>query len=207
MVEGHQGLDAVLQQLIAEVLVKFDTGFVDLARALGQDAGPADGKAVGFQAHLFHQGHILPPAVVKINGGIGVLAVGNAAGAVVDQSVPDGLALAVGIPAALDLGGCSGGAPQKVFREFGHINLFLELPSCMPRPVRCRAGHQIKEALAKRSTQVLCIPGGHPAEGRKCLTCVGKPSVPQPRPWPRPGCAYPRCRRGRWPCRRTRSAA
>ena len=46
---------------------------------------------------MLHQGHILSPAVVKINGDVGVLAVGDLAGAVMDQGVPDGLPFAVGV--------------------------------------------------------------------------------------------------------------
>ena len=120
VVEGHQWLDAVFQQLVAEILVKSDARLVDLANTLGQHPGPADGKPVGLQAHLLHQGHILSPAVVKINGDVGVLAVGDLAGAVMDQGVPDGLPFAVGVPAALDLGGRCGCAPQEIFGEGGH---------------------------------------------------------------------------------------
>ena len=114
------GADAVFQQFVAEVLVEFDPRLVDPSHPFGQDAGPADGKAVGFQAHLLHQGDVLFPAVVEIDGGVSVLAVGDLAGSVVDEGVPDGLAPAVGVPAALDLGGRCGGAPQKVLGEFGH---------------------------------------------------------------------------------------
>jgi hypothetical protein len=120
VVEGHQGLDAVFQQLVAEVLVEPDACLVHTAHAFRQHPGPADGKPVGLQTHLLHQSHILPPTVVKVNGGVGVLAVGDLAGAVVDQGVPDGLPLAVGVPAPLNLGGCCGGAPQEIFGEGGH---------------------------------------------------------------------------------------
>lgn len=120
VVEGHQWLDAVFQQLVAEVLVEPDACLVHTAHAFRQHPGPADGKPVGLQTHLLHQGHILSPAVVKINGDVGVLAVGDLAGAVMDQGVPDGLPFAVGVPAALDLGGRCGCAPQEIFGEGGH---------------------------------------------------------------------------------------
>ena len=46
---------SVAQQFIAQVPVKLQTCLVDRACPLGQHPGPADGKTVSIQAHLFHQ--------------------------------------------------------------------------------------------------------------------------------------------------------
>ena len=49
VIEGHQRLDAVCQQLVTEVLVEFHPCLIDLAHPLGQNARPADREAVAFR--------------------------------------------------------------------------------------------------------------------------------------------------------------
>ena len=120
VVEGDQGLDAIAQQFVAQIPVKLQACRIDGTRPLRQHPGPTDRKTVGVEPDSLHQGHILPPVVVKINGHIGIFAVGDLAGAIVNEGVPDGLSLAVGVPAALDLGGGGGGAPQKIFGKYAH---------------------------------------------------------------------------------------
>ena len=120
VIQGDQRLNSVAQQFIAQVPVKLQTCLVDRACPLGQHPGPADGKTVGIQAHLFHQGHVLPPTVVKVDGHVSVFAVGDLAGAIVNKGIPDGLTLTVGVPTAFDLGGGGGSAPQKILGKYAY---------------------------------------------------------------------------------------
>jgi len=120
VIQGDQRLNSVAQQFIAQVPVKLQTCLVDRACPLGQHPGPADGKTVSIQAHLFHQGHVLPPTVVKVDGHVSVFAVGDLAGAIVNKGIPDGLTLTVGVPTAFDLGGGGGSAPQKILGKYAY---------------------------------------------------------------------------------------
>ena len=116
VIQGNHGLDAVFQQGIHQIVVEFKALFVHRTVPIGDDAGPADGEAVGLDAVGLHQGHILRPAVVAVAGHIaGVAVVGLAGG--MGEIVPDAGALAVFIPAALALIGGAGNAPDKILRK------------------------------------------------------------------------------------------
>ena len=121
VVEGDQGLNAVFQQLVNQLVIKAQTGLVDFAVAVGDDAGPADGETVGFDTELFHQGDVFTVAVINIAGNIAGIAEANVpGGGVVAEIVPDARALAVFVPGAFALIGGAGNAPEEVFRKLFH---------------------------------------------------------------------------------------
>ena len=71
MCDGHERLDAVLPALAEQVLVEGQAFLVGLRLvAVGEDAAPADGQAVGLEAHLGEQRDVLLVAVVHVDGGL-----------------------------------------------------------------------------------------------------------------------------------------
>lgn len=96
--------------------VMVHTGLVHRPGTVGQNAGPGDGKAVGFQPHPGKQLDVLRKAVVVVAGH---RKVGIARRVFV--LVDDGGAFAVGVPATLHLIGRSGGAPEEIFREIQQL--------------------------------------------------------------------------------------
>ena len=112
VIHGHQRLDVVLEALVDEVGVVLHAFLVDLAGALGQQARPADGEAIGLEAHLRHQGDVLLVMVILVGGDL------KAAGAcrrLLD--VLYGRALAVGEGGTLNLVCGGGGAPEELVGE------------------------------------------------------------------------------------------
>ena len=67
MEHGHDGLNAVFQALINQVIVKGDSLRVDCPSTCWQNTGPRDGEAVRFEAHFSHQGDVFLVAVVVVN--------------------------------------------------------------------------------------------------------------------------------------------
>ena len=123
--DGHQRLDAVFQQLVDDRVVESQPlGVGGRLVPVGIDAGPADGHAVAFEAHLGKEGDVLLVMVVEVDGRVaGVVGIGlqHRGDAALDAVPPHRhyiggaqalTALAVG---AFDLVGGSGAAPQKVF--------------------------------------------------------------------------------------------
>ncbi len=110
VVEGGKGGDAGLQQPVDQPPVEVQAGLVDSTAAVGQDARPGDGEAIGAQAERLHQGDVFRPAVVVVAGDVAVAAVDDVARRVA-EAVPDRLAPPVFVPRPLDLIGASRRAP------------------------------------------------------------------------------------------------
>ena len=129
MVQGNHGLDAIFQQRVHQAVIIGKALLVYSAVPVGDDAGPAEGEAVGLNAVRLHQGHVLRAAVVAVAGGVAGVAVIDVAGDM-GEFVPDAQALAVLIPAALALIGGAGHAPQEILGE--HHTLTSTLYSFLP---------------------------------------------------------------------------
>jgi hypothetical protein len=114
MIEGQVGFNAVFKQFIHQVTIKLNALFVDLARAIGQDTGPRDGEAIGFETHLLHNADIFFIKMVVVAGNIRAVAIFDFT-AIVVECVPNGRAFSVYIPRAFNLESGRSGAPSKVF--------------------------------------------------------------------------------------------
>ena len=68
VVEGHKGLDALLQQIVDEPVVKGQPLGVGNAGIVRHDAAPGEAHTVDFQAQFGHQVHVLFPVVVVVGG-------------------------------------------------------------------------------------------------------------------------------------------
>ena len=123
VVQGDRRFDAGGMQGFQQAAIKGHTSLVDGTGALRQDARPGDGEAVGLESQLLHDFNIFLEVMIVIAGLMGGIAIGDLArlGA---KTVPDGLALAIGLPSTLDLGGSGGRPPLKTGRElhFTHIS-------------------------------------------------------------------------------------
>lgn len=102
--QGDVGDDALGEQVIAELGVVVEAGLVDgvVAAALGDDARPGQGEAVGLGAELLEQGHVLGRAVVRVAGRLARAAVGDLAGDL-GEGIPDTRAATILFDGSLDL--------------------------------------------------------------------------------------------------------
>ena len=126
--EAHRlVLGAIKGQPAVEVLIlsdalslrvgdKIETLAVHTARALRQDAGPGQRKAVGLQAQLFHQGDVLFPTHVVIAGRFAASPLFNDPRDLA-EFVPNRFAPAVSLGMAFNLISGRSRAPQEIFRK------------------------------------------------------------------------------------------
>mmetsp|Transcript_6519 Transcript_6519/g.19329 ORF Transcript_6519/g.19329 Transcript_6519/m.19329 type:complete len:251 (+) Transcript_6519:1422-2174(+) len=114
VVERDHRLDAVLDEAIDESVVKVDSPHLSHApgsgnSAVGQNAGPGDGEAIGLEAKALQHLDVFLHFVVVVCGNRRCLALAIRHARVDGRSVcprehvPDGQALAVRVPGALDL--------------------------------------------------------------------------------------------------------
>ncbi len=116
VVKGDEGRDVGRQQAVNQPAVELQPGLIDPAAAVGQDARPGDGEAVGAQAERLHQFDVLRPAVVVVAGDVAGVPLENVARRV-GEAIPDRLPFAVLVPGALDLVRGRRRAPHKVARK------------------------------------------------------------------------------------------
>src|SRR3972149_3124447 len=102
MVKGDKWFDIGFQQSIHQPTVESKAGPMDISAASRKKPGPGYREAIGHNAHLFHQTHILRPAMVVIGGNISSLPIRDHSRSVA-ESIPNALALAVLIPGTFDL--------------------------------------------------------------------------------------------------------
>ena len=122
MIQGHKGLNSLLDQIVNHLIVEIDALLVDFSVTVGNNAGPGQGKAIGLHSHLLHQVDVFLPMMIKIAGHLAVrLLVGTFEGIVIGY----GHTLAVFIPAALDLKSRGGSTPEKIFRKMIHDKTLL----------------------------------------------------------------------------------
>ena len=116
VVERQPGFDAPLEVGVDQAGVEVEPGLVHPAGARGQDPRPRHREPLGTEAQFAHQVGVGLVAVVVVAGHVGVAAVADLAGAV-GEGVPDGPALAVGVPGPLHLVRGVGHPPGEVGSE------------------------------------------------------------------------------------------
>mmetsp|Transcript_94270 Transcript_94270/g.249144 ORF Transcript_94270/g.249144 Transcript_94270/m.249144 type:complete len:431 (-) Transcript_94270:3-1295(-) len=116
MVERDQRPDVVRDQLVDESCVELDGLRVDLATALGQEPGPRDGEPVCGETQLFHEFHVLLKAMVVVARHCSTVAVLHLARRRAER-IPNARRATSLSGGALDLVGCSGGAPHETLGE------------------------------------------------------------------------------------------
>ena len=122
MIQGYEGLNALLDQVVDHIIIEIDALLVHLAVSVRNDAGPGKGETVCLHTHLLHQVDIFLPVMIEVTGHLAVrLLVGTLEGIVIGH----GHALAVLIPAAFDLKGRGGSAPEEIFGKICHNFLLL----------------------------------------------------------------------------------
>ncbi len=112
----HQWLDALAQKFIDEAIVEAETRSVDGAAARRQHAAPGDAEAVGLEAELAHQRHILRVAAIVVAGDVTGITVAHQTGGV-REALPDTRRRTVGERGAFDLISRSRATPQEIRRE------------------------------------------------------------------------------------------
>ena len=116
VVESTEGLDAGCEELVEHAVVEVEALGIGCAGAIGEDARPGDGEAVGFDAERLHQGDVGFVTMVVIIGDVAGIAIVGLAGGM-GEGVPDGDAAAVFLHRAFDLVGGSGRTPKEALRE------------------------------------------------------------------------------------------
>ena len=116
MVERHNRVDAVFEQLVDNALVEIEALLVRLAVRGGNDARHANREPVCVHAEIAHELEIVLPAVVEIVGLVSGVAIQHAARGV-REHIPDRRRAAVFVHRAFDLVGGSRGAELEALRE------------------------------------------------------------------------------------------
>src|SRR5580693_1746758 len=116
MIERHPRLDVALEHLVDNAVVEVEALLINGTLAVGHDARPRERDSRGVQTEVLHQRDVVRVAVVEVARDVAGLARLNLAGGV-REAIPDGFALVVYVPAALDLIRRAGGAPQKILRK------------------------------------------------------------------------------------------
>ncbi len=116
MIEREHRPNAGSEQLVHQPAVKIQPLGIRLARAFRLDACRRHGKPVAVEVQRAHQRNIFAIAMIVIAGDVTVRAVLDLARSV-RETVPNGFALAVLVPCALDLKRGRGGAPIEIFGE------------------------------------------------------------------------------------------
>jgi hypothetical protein len=116
MVEGDEGLDACLDQLVHEPLVEVEARRAGRAGPGRLDPCPGDREPIGPDTQPAHEGDVLGHAPVVIAGDIAVGAVDDRPGPT-NEAVPNGLAASVDAGAAFDLVGGGGHPPEELCRN------------------------------------------------------------------------------------------
>ncbi len=119
MEQRYQRLNAVCQQLVYQVRIELQALFVDLACAVRQNSGPADGETVIPDTHFFHHLDVFFEMVVVVTGNVAFFSVRNVI-ALLAVSVPDVQTLSVCQISTLYLVCCGCGTPHKIVLKF-HI--------------------------------------------------------------------------------------
>src|SRR5690606_17643127 len=102
VVQGGNGLDTTLLELVEELVVEVEAGLVPVARAGGLHTRPREAEAVRLQAEVRHDRHVVGVAVVVVVSDVtGVSVEGLPRG--VREGVPDRRATSVFVDGALDL--------------------------------------------------------------------------------------------------------
>ncbi len=112
MIQAKPRFDAGCENGIDEPVVKCESWLIRRTATLRQNPRPGDGKTVGLNAELLHQGNIFGITVVVIASNVAGVMVGDAA--LQPVGVPDAEPAAVLARRALDLEGGGRHAPKKI---------------------------------------------------------------------------------------------
>ena len=104
MVERDKRADTGFEQDIDEAAVEIDAFCVCRAGARRLDPRPGNRKAVAVQVHRSDERNVFAHALIRIAGDVAGIAILNFSGRM-REAVPDGFALAIVFPGALDLVG------------------------------------------------------------------------------------------------------
>jgi len=116
VIERHHGCNAVPEQRIGEAVVEGKAGRIDRAGSLRDYTAPGDAEAVGLEAKLAHQRHILRVAAIVVAGDVTGITVTHQTGSV-REALPDARRRTVGERGAFDLISRSRATPQEIRRE------------------------------------------------------------------------------------------
>src|SRR5215469_15969423 len=122
VIDGAKRPEAILEHRIDQSAVVIDALHVGGACSGRLNAGPGDGKTIALLIETPGQGEVLRVEVVLITGDIARGASLHLAGRMC-KAVPDGFALAIFLPGAFHLVGCSGSTPQETVRKLCILSL------------------------------------------------------------------------------------
>ena len=128
MEQRHERRDSFRQQIIYELLIERNAGWVNgvFAATDRDDSAPGDGEAVGFRAGEFEKRNVFCGSVVGVAGYIAGTAVCYFAGDFA-ECVPDGGASSVGFRGAFDL-------VAGAVRNLQQIEGMEHVPCCCKTP-------------------------------------------------------------------------
>ena len=124
VIQSYIRLDSGFQQGIHKGIVIGKAFLVPVCAAVGGNAGPCHGKAVGFQVHGLQQCKVLFPAVVAVAGNVTGIPVFGFARRMA-EGIPDGRPAPILERAALDLIGRRRRAPDKLFWKWHEFFLLI----------------------------------------------------------------------------------
>src|SRR5207344_327036 len=73
VIERRRGLDSVLEQRIDETIVKVEASAIRFASPRWQHPRPTDAEAIGAQAEVSHQSHVVDESPVVVAGKVAML--------------------------------------------------------------------------------------------------------------------------------------
>ena len=152
VIERDIRLDARLEKPVDQTVVEVDSALIHTAHAIRQDPRPAEREPVRRDAELHEEPDIVRPPVVVVDCDIPRNVLPHVPWGVAER-VPDGRALPVLVPGALDLIRARGRSEHEPFREADH--------SAAPRSRRqARGGAQAQWRRAASHRAAATAPEG-----------------------------------------------
>ena len=119
VIQGERRLNPALEQRVDQPVVEAETARVDRSPPDRQNPAPGDTEAVGVEAEVVEQRHVVPEAVIMVAGDVPRFAVRGAARGV-GEAMPDARPGAVGERRAFDLVGRGCRPPEEVVGKLTH---------------------------------------------------------------------------------------
>src|SRR5437660_643961 len=116
MIERQEWLDVSGEQGVDQPVVEIEAGLVERPASFRQNPGPRDREPISVDAKFAKQFQVLGPAMIVVAGNVPGLA-SRYCPRRVSEDVPDGKALAVLIPGALNLVRRRRHAPEEPLGE------------------------------------------------------------------------------------------
>ena len=125
MEQSHPGLDSLLQKAVHQLTVAVQPRLVPMPVAFGVYPGPGNRESISLEAHLLHDGDVVPPAVIGVGGRVAGIAPFDLSGGV-GENVPNAFSPAVLSHGALNLIRGGSGAPNKIlWKSHGSSSFFV----------------------------------------------------------------------------------